>query len=286
MLKYSQVELSVKFNSTFFVYERFNIFSVLWGLDGSRLLWFFKGKGIKMICKGCKKDKKLIKAHIIPRSFWIELNEGERPPKLLSNTEGYFPKKVPIGIYDRTILCSDCEQKFQEIDSYGKQLLLADKDKQKEVINDEKVIGFIAEEFNYDLLKLFFISILWRASVSSHKFYSRIKLGPFEERAKQMIWENCAGEHGDFSCFLARFSDELGRSLFMDPHREKRGGVNFYRFYLLGYVLYIKVDKRPTPVSWEPFVIKRNSPLCIISRDLNNSKEYKVIRNLVKNAFK
>ena len=237
-----------------------------------------------MSCKGCNENKKLIKAHIIPESFWVGLRDGDSPPKLMTDKKCVYPKRLPIGVYDKNILCRDCENKFQSLDDYGQQLLLRDESKQEKLTHNGNVAGYKIEKYDYNLLKLFFVSILWRASVSTHDFYDKIDIGPFEDTEKQLIWDCSAGDPEDFSCFLAKFTDENIGKLFLDPHRERRDGINYYRFYLYGYVLYIKVDKRPTPDFFKPFAIKNNEPLIIIGRDINRAKEYPVILNILKNS--
>ena len=57
-----------------------------------------------MICRGCNQDKKLVKAHIIPESFFRGLRGEKEPAKILSNRKDFYPKKSPIGIYDTEIL--------------------------------------------------------------------------------------------------------------------------------------------------------------------------------------
>ena len=50
-------------------------------------------------------------------------------------------------------------------------------------------IGYIVDNFEYSKLKLFFISMVWRASVSSHKYFNRISLGEFEDIACRILEE-------------------------------------------------------------------------------------------------
>lgn len=64
-----------------------------------------------MICKGCGSDKKLIKAHIIPESFFAGLKTPGNHLLMVSDTLKY-PKRAPLGPYDKEILCHDCEQVF------------------------------------------------------------------------------------------------------------------------------------------------------------------------------
>jgi hypothetical protein len=40
-----------------------------------------------------------------------------------------------------------------------------------------------------DKLRRFLLAVLWRASVSGHEFYSRVKLGPYEGEIKRRIFD-------------------------------------------------------------------------------------------------
>jgi hypothetical protein len=64
-----------------------------------------------MICKGCGKDKKLVKSHIIPAAFFRDLTDGEDDLNLVSGDQIGIAKRSRTGIYDKSILCKDCEDK-------------------------------------------------------------------------------------------------------------------------------------------------------------------------------
>lgn len=237
-----------------------------------------------MKCKGCNEEKKLVKAHIIPESFFSDLRDGDNPLALLTNTSGIYPKRANKGIYDKNILCRDCEDIFQTVDNYGQKILLHSE--QEQLISNGIVAGFKVDQFDYKLLKLFFLSILWRSSVSTHKFYSKIALGPFEDAVKKLIWNNSPGAPDEFSCILAKFTDEKIGKIILNPHRDKLDQINYYRFYLSGYILYIKVDKRHSSSFYKPFVINKNDPLIIIARDIKNSKEYQILLDIIRKSKK
>ncbi|MCD6671175.1 hypothetical protein LT068_19635, partial [Vibrio cholerae] len=84
----------------------------------------------------------MIKAHIIPEFFFVSMKSGNKPLKVITNILGVYPKKAPIGIYDRNILCSECENRFQKIDDYALRILIAEEDKQIPVYNDDVVVGY------------------------------------------------------------------------------------------------------------------------------------------------
>ena len=221
-----------------------------------------------MKCKGCGQENKLIKAHAIPEAFFVGLRDGRKPPKLITDTAGIFPQRSQIGVYDEGILCRECEDRFQEVDNYGQLLLLKEENELIELIKNGAIVGWTIKEYNFNLLKRFFVSIL----------------GPFEEEAKKLIWEESSGDPSQFSFVLAKFiDDEIGRTI-MDPHRERWYGINYYRFYLYGYVLYIKVDSRKTPAEFRRIGANDGIPLYIIGRDIFKSKEYPVLVNVAKQS--
>ncbi len=120
--------------------------------------------GNKGKCKFCGEEKNLIKAHIIPRNFYV----GRRTEKYRSvDTQTGKWTHCQSGIYDKSILCSNCD---------GKILKLFDDEAYRVLLNSEyvhpiqenlssKLFEFRANQFNYKLLRKFFISVLWRASV-------------------------------------------------------------------------------------------------------------------------
>jgi len=241
-----------------------------------------------MFCKMCFQDNPLIDAHIIPASFYRYLKRGDtRPLEIHTNVKGEYKRKSHIGIYDKNILCKDCEEIFQRCDEYAQRILPPDfKENNYITDNSGKKVGYKMENVNYNLLKMFFISLLWRASISTRKEFSRINIGPFEEALRFMIQIGDPGDENVFSVIVSRFNDYLGKHFILDPHNEKFDGINFCRFYLgAGYRVFIKVDKRPLPESniFRFFILKPNHPLYVtIHSLLPSSKEFGILKKVIK----
>jgi hypothetical protein len=184
-------------------------------------------------------------------------------------------------VYDDRILCDECEPLFNEWDDYAQKVLASD-----DCIgfaqrsSTGQIVGWELPNYRYDQLKLFFISIVWRASVSRHSFYKRVSLGPFEREARQMIQRRDPGDRDQFAVAVARFAEPRWRRVMLDPHATRINGVKHYTFYLAGYLAYIKVDWRPSPASIGPFILSPGSPLKIISRQLSRSEAI-VLRSIV-----
>jgi len=238
----------------------------------------------KDACRLCLQDKKLIKAHIIPEGFFRLLRHENIAPEMHSNTPGSFPKRMQVGTYDSTILCSECDGKMAPWDDYGQQVLIHRFPEAVKIALQRKTVAWKIEKFDYRRLKLFFMSVLWRASVSKQTFYKRISLGPFEDRLRTMILNEDPGDSQEFAIVLARFED-VEITAMLDPHPEKFDGISFCRFYLSGFVVYIKVDKRPTPSFLTDLHLREDRPLIVLARSLQNSPDGRVMRELAERAL-
>ena len=202
---------------------------------------------------------------------------------IISNKKGEFTKKSNIGIYDQ-IVCLECERMFQEYDRYAKNFLLGYDGVKQEIRDGEEKLAYIVPEYDYHNLKMFILSVLWRASVSMQPFFEKIKLGPYENEIKELIIKNDYVSEDVFPIVITRFKESnIGTNSFLDPHITREiDGVNMYKFYFgAGYKVYIKVDKRPMPSSINTVILRPNKSLCIINQDFNNSAELKLMKNLL-----
>lgn len=236
-----------------------------------------------MICQLCGHDKKLIKAHIIPEGFFRQLRFENKAPEIHTNNEGEYPKRAPIGIYDREILCAECDNRFAPWDNHAQQVLLQNFSENLSIYSNRQKILYEILDFDYTQLKLFFNSLLWRASISTHQFYQRISCGPFDAKLKEMILNNDPGPPQLFAVTLAKFSDPHITGI-LDPHKEKFEGINYCRFYLTGFVIYIKVDSRSVPAFMKNLYLRPDTPIPVILRDVHHSKDGTLMKDIVQKS--
>jgi len=232
-----------------------------------------------MNCKLCGKDKKLVRAHIIPKSLWKPLFDDEQSPQDHSTAPTVDDKKSPVGIYDTEILCAQCESIFSPWDDYTQKLLLAKPSEEQYVINNGQKIAYVETAIDYAKLKLFFISLLWKAAVSNHFFFARVNVGSFEPQLRRMIIKGDPGDPDTFAVMVTKCDERLG-PIVLNPQPERWGKINYYRFYLAGYMAYIKVDSRPTPDFISELALNPERPLVIIVRDLRTSRDFKIMHDI------
>jgi len=239
-------------------------------------------------CKYCNKEKPLVKSHIIPRSFFEIKEFNRKAPKkslsLLSDSENFKPMKRPIGIYDVHLFCNECENKFIKYDDYAFKLLIEQMDSRK-TQKDEigKVVCQYYEKFDYEMLKLFFMSVLLRAGLSDDFFFQNVNLGPFTEVLKEAINSADAKKPDEFAVFLAYYSQIKSGPVIFPPAMKRIDGINFYFFHIGRVIFYIKVDKRNTPSALKPIIIKPEGNLFLLEFDLMDSNAFEILKRIVEN---
>jgi hypothetical protein len=233
-----------------------------------------------IICKLTGVKGKPVKAHIIPKAFYEFPEQKEGVSKLYSNQQGTFSKKVPVGIYDSTFVTQEGEDIFNPLDNYAANLLLNKNMKLTEISKNGYIAGWTIEKYDYKLLKLFSLSVLWRAHASSRPEFSKVNIGPHEKQIKEMLLNSDPGDENHFSVIIAKWIDEGFGPVFMDPVRERYNGLNFYRIYCGRYVLLIKVDSRKTERPLYETQLAPDKPLILIARSLKQSKELPIMKKI------
>lgn len=236
-----------------------------------------------MICKLTGKSGPGIKAHIVPEAFYL-INADRDSLRLLTNTSGRFPKRSPVGLYDASMVTADGEAVFGPWDNYAADLLLNHfTDAEPLTQTDTGVIGYRFASYDYHKLKLFFLSVLWRAGASSHEFFKRVELGEHFDVLRNHLLTADPGIPDDYSVVLAVFDDYPEWAKIMDPFPERYGDnrIRFYRLYVGNFIAYVKVDKRFADSPMRDLQFVPDTPLTILQRTFAESKERDVMRKVV-----
>ncbi len=200
----------------------------------------------------------------------------------MSNVEGTFPKKLPVGIYDDSIVTIEGENLFGVWDDYAVKVLIEGWGHFQELVASGEVLAWQLPDYDYSLIKLFALSVLWRAHCSQHPAFAKVQLGPHESVVRQMLLANDPGSPKQYSVNILRWKSQEFGPVLMDPFAEKYKGVNYYRIYCGRYVLYVKVDKRSTIAEFKEFQLGYQKELFLIARELRKSKEWPVMQKVAK----
>ena len=237
-----------------------------------------------MNCKMCGQEKRLIGAHIIPRSFYGHLKGNGQIPRIVTDAAGEYPKRSPAGVYDQEILCEICEQIFSPWDDYGYRFLFQELNDDRYIKNGSERVAYSFGKCDYQKLKLFFLSVLWRASVSKNKMFENVRLGPYEEKLRKMLAENDPGDNSEFAVALSKFDAPANETGILNPDKTRFDGVIHYRLYMGGYMAVIKVSSQRASETFERLYISEGSDVFCIIREFEESGEFRAFVNVVKNA--
>jgi len=237
-----------------------------------------------MQCKLCGKDRKLVKAHIIPRCFFEIAKFQGKSPAIISSSENFSPLRRRIGIYDQNILCRECEDKFQKCDDYACKLLLHGRGNAPKLYDsDSSEVAYVYPEINYHLVKQFFLAVLLRADLSTDYFFQHVKLGPYRQKLIEYFSGSRPLREGDFSLYVFYYPEIKSGPLIVPPDRMLVSDIRFYHFHLGRLGFCIKVDRRPAPKYLGEILLRKGHPLVVIAQQLGGTQLHEIITGMLNN---
>jgi hypothetical protein len=201
-------------------------------------------------CRFCKRrDIRLIKAHVIPRSFFkIVRGKGKFSVGMHVGRSQIKTPYYQAGVADSGILCGECEPKFSKWDDYGFEALGSPPSRLSTIIGEREFpIAIPLDDLDYELSTMFFLAVVWRAAVSGIKLFGGIDLGSYEEKIRKVLWLGRAPEPAEFAITLGTTLDQKYPNVIIRPQKCRRGAVNYYRMFLPNLFFEVKTDKRAAP---------------------------------------
>jgi hypothetical protein len=235
------------------------------------------------LCKMCGKRSDFVEAHIVPRSFYPERARGKINLSVLSSRPSDRKRRSPIGIYDDRLVCAKCEKRFDPLDNYAAKLLIDGKSAFRTINHCGQPLLYQVDSFDYPKLKLFCMSLLWRAAASDRPEFANVDLGPFLPSLTGMLKHSDPGNADVFATILYRFSDlKSWQSGVILPRRWNNNAINFYKIVATEYVFLVKVDHKSVCGTLGELAIRRDAPLMILAQRFHNSPEFRAMLQLVK----
>jgi len=150
-----------------------------------------------MNCALCLRDAPLCRSHIIPEFLYEPIYDESHRLKILSTLPERPTMFKQKGIWEK-LLCERCEQRLSVWEGYASKALFGGEYTSSPRHGRlTKISGL-----DYKKLKLFQLSTLWRAGVSSHELFSAVKLGPHQELLRAMLFEGEPGPPNRYGCVM------------------------------------------------------------------------------------
>jgi hypothetical protein len=234
------------------------------------------------ICKLCGSEKQLMHSHILP-AFYIRSLEAWRkkgphgeakPHSLVISTKrdfrdgwmqrGYWEKQLGWKEY---LLCNDCEKRFQAHEGKIRAFLYgsAPPPLRKQTLGMSitpsaplpphvrpDILDIRGVAVDYRALKLFQMSLLWRASVARGEYFLNVDLGQRHENIlRQFLLNDDPGTENDYPCVMYDLQSEQFQ---FENYRERPTsardcdgqGQRTYRMILGGYAFLYSVSAHPS----------------------------------------
>jgi hypothetical protein len=189
-------------------------------------------------CAWCGKDRELRKSHILPDAFSSHIRETMDGSLVLVSSDRPGRRKAPGGIYDKGLLCDDCEQRLGIFDNAAVTAFKARYDEWKKVA----IVHSTPKEWilscDPEQIKRFSLSFLVRAHYSQQDAFRKVDLGGQIDAIKRYCdSSNADAERYPFA--LLRFSRSKlhanAEMVFAAPERDRWNGKIAYRYNLAGF---------------------------------------------------
>ena len=216
-------------------------------------------------CRLCEQTRELCDSHALPNSLFNYILRKSDGKAVAVIDDPTTPVRYSADTWDTELLCQDCEESLNNrFDRYGMGVFRGNIG-----ASSRGSEGVTFAGINQRRLRMFFLSVLWRISVSSHPNYSNIDL-PY-------AWEHelhdalRAGRHvpgARFTVAVYRMRDstpidgfdaEALRNFIMAPFGRDFGTFISVCFLFLGYFVEVFLPRVPKAYSKRPGVLYGNS---------------------------
>jgi hypothetical protein len=184
------------------------------------------------ICKLCGNDRKLRNSHIIPEFLYAKLYNSKNQLLGIHGLGKHGYQLLQKGIRE-SLFCEACEQHFNKYceKPFKKQWVDA-----SPLPDPWDATGIHWIKVDYASFKLFHLSVLFRAGVSSLPTFQAVSLGSHEEKLRKLILTRNPGEWWQYPVFgyavIHHKTHELihmvSRAVLTRPKKGPFGGGRYY----------------------------------------------------------
>jgi hypothetical protein len=216
---------------------------------------------------------------------------------LLTDTPGFYDRNAHTGIFDRELVCSECERSFDTADKAGNRFFIGEHFRWSRW--DRSDVTFLRIwDFDVRLLRLFLLTTLWRIGATTRREFAAVKFPEMMEPLRRQVLAQDPGSDSCFSVVMRRFDgsyvqDEHGAPLwfdqrrgFLNPNLSDLFGSSWARLYLGNFTCWIHLSDRPPPAEAEPLIVRDDRQMHVQCSPILKSKEFEAMQEIVVAAVK
>jgi hypothetical protein len=217
-------------------------------------------------CALCLKEAKLCRSHIVPEFIFSKLYGLDHEYHVL---RADAPQKVIRRSLAEKLLCQCCEQKISVWEGYASQIIYGGGPTKP--LRGTWVHHLLQlHDLEYKPLKLFLMSLLWRAAATSIAELRAHDLGPEKEKLRVMLLEEDPGEPWQYGCFFTAVM--LGTSpadVIFAPSPVSHEGYDCWRLVMGGFLLTYTVSSHAMPPGIVATFLQREGTMVISRKELH-----------------
>ena len=233
-------------------------------------------------CKLCGVKEASCKAHIIPRQFYHRMRKQSPHLEIYSIGTSVERSTTQSGIWERGILCAGCDGKLGQFDDYAYKVLPATLDARKFRHFAPRLSVYELGNVDVEKFQWFLVALAWRAAVARHPLFRRVKLGPYEERFRNVLLKTDLNALSSVAAVVCLFRPPNYDEILPMPHRSKYDGVNVIQFYLYPWKLLLKVDQQDFASPFDDLALAPNRPATAFVHDFLSREEIRNVKELKK----
>lgn len=213
-----------------------------------------------MTCALCLQEKELCNSHIIPELLYKPIYDKNPKRFFAVSTNPTAKFDFEQKGYREKLLCKQCEGRFNKWETYVSKIL----DQKVGYIEGNRRVTFV--NLDYKNFKLFQLSLLWRAGVSSLEEFSDVTLGPHREKLRKMLLKENPGSRNKYGCsvVLCPKYREILKHLIISPDTIKVKAHHIVRFSLAGLFWHFFVSSHTPSIATQNVFLNKNGELPIL----------------------
>ena len=218
-------------------------------------------------CQLCQRDTELQNSHIIPEFIYTPLYDEKHRFHVLSNLPAKKNAKEQKGLRE-PLLCKDCETHISRYERYASLVFLG---RAKVTSKREGKLVHLAG-LKYACFKLFALSVLWRAGVSSLKVFEQVSLGPHEMQLRRMLQDDDPGPSAVYPFMMCPVvhENEVQTDFIMQPTCTRAEGHFGYRFVFGGVAWIYIVSSHSPPKNFRAATLSEEGSTTMLISDMGN----------------
>jgi len=188
------------------------------------------------------------------------------------------------GFFEKSILCANCDnERLSNLERYASSTIfkLDSLNRKPQIITEDIVAhdGLRSVRYHnldYSKIKLFLLSILWRAHISSNPFFESVQLGKYAEKIRIMLMNNDAGGEDFLETCIVKIENDGSRSYkaLIDFRKVKDDNNTFYVFNMNDYMYHFNISSYKKTSIFEKGRVRKDGTMDIALLNGNFARGY------------